>query len=50
MARDPRFLSLLHRVEKCALVFAAALTLGWPPHLGKTQVSKKLSVASLEGS
>ena len=50
MARDPRFPSSLHRAEKCALVFAAALTLARPPHLGNAQVSKKLSVASLQGS
>jgi len=50
MSRDPRFVSSLHRVEKCALAFAAALTLGWPPLIGNAQVSKKLSAASLEGS
>jgi hypothetical protein len=50
MSRDPRFVSSLRRVEKCALAFAAALTLGWPPLIGNAQVSKKLSAASLEGS
>jgi hypothetical protein len=50
MSRDPRFVSSPHRVEKCALAFAAALTLGWPPLIGNAQVSKKSSVASLEGS
>jgi hypothetical protein len=50
MSRNPRCVSSLRRVEKCAFAFVAALTLGWPPHVVNAQVSKKLSVASLEGS
>jgi hypothetical protein len=50
MSRDPRFLSYLHRAKPYALACAAALTLGALPQLGQAQVSKKLSVASLEGS
>ena len=50
MSRNPRCVSSLRRVETCVFAFVAALTLGWPPHVGNAQGSKKLSVASLEGS
>jgi hypothetical protein len=50
MSQDPHCVARLHRAEKGALALAAALTLVWLPTASTAQVSKKLNVASLEGS
>jgi hypothetical protein len=50
MSSDPPRLYSLHGVKGAAFALAAALTRGGLPHVGNAQVSKKFSVASLEGS
>src|SRR6516162_11841911 len=51
MSSDPPRPCSLHRVEQgVAFALVALLALGGLPHDGNAQASKKLSVASLEGS
>jgi hypothetical protein len=50
MSSDPTRPSSVHRFEGTAIALAAALALTGLPHVGHAQSSKKLSVASLEGS
>jgi hypothetical protein len=50
MSRDPPLASSRHRMEICAFALGAGLTLSGLPHVGSAQVSKKVSVASLEGA
>ena len=50
MSSDPTRPSSVHRFEGTAIALAAALALTGLPHVGNAQSSKKLSVASLEGS
>ena len=50
MTRDPPWVSSRNLSKVCACAFAAGVTLSGLPHIGSAQVSKKVSVASLEGS
>jgi hypothetical protein len=50
MSRDRPWVSSRHRGKMCARALAATAALSGLPHVGAAQLSKKVSVASLEGS
>ena len=50
MSQRSAWVSSRHRRQACACALAATVALGGLPHVGAAQVSKKVAVASLEGS